>query len=93
MAPGRLRAESDFLEAATGLFGALLDCPPARTDEPVSYPGHREEQRSRHRRAHGVPLTATLHRELREVADRLAVPFPAPVPDPAGPADPKGGPA
>jgi LDH2 family malate/lactate/ureidoglycolate dehydrogenase len=93
VSPGRLRPEADFLEAATGLFGALLDCPPSRPDEPVTYPGHREWQRSRHRIAHGVPLTAALHRELRDVAGRLGVPFPTPVPDTAGPADTSGSPA
>ncbi|GHE09532.1 Ldh family oxidoreductase [Streptomyces alanosinicus] len=85
VAPGRLRSRSDFLEAATAMFGALLDCPPLRAGEPVTYPGWREHRRSRERLAHGVPLTAPLRRELLDVARETNVPFPD--------ADPHGGPA
>ncbi|MDQ0791253.1 Ldh family oxidoreductase [Streptomyces sp. B3I8] len=84
VAPGRLRPEEDFLDAATGLFGALLDCPPARADEPVTYPGRREWRRSRDRIAHGVPLGAAPHRELLALAERSGVAFPAPVADGTG---------
>ncbi|MEV8069822.1 Ldh family oxidoreductase [Streptomyces sp. NPDC085995] len=77
IAPGRLRPEDDFLGAATGLFGALLDCPPLRADEPVAYPGWWEHRRTRERIAHGVPLSAALHRELLDLASESKVAFPA----------------
>ncbi|WP_328727687.1 Ldh family oxidoreductase [Streptomyces jietaisiensis] len=79
VAPGRLRPEAEFLDAAGGLFGALLDCPPLRQDEPVGYPGRREWQRSRDRLAHGVPLGAVSHRELLALAGRSGIVFPASV--------------
>ncbi|MGW7527293.1 Ldh family oxidoreductase [Streptomyces sp. NPDC054783] len=76
VAPGRLRPEADFLDSATGMFGALLGCPPLRADEPVTYPGWWEQRRSRERLAGGVPLTTALHRELLDAAREVKVPFP-----------------
>ncbi|MET9816094.1 Ldh family oxidoreductase [Streptomyces sp. NPDC006355] len=83
VAPGRLRSETEFLTDAAGLFGALLDCPPVRADEPVRYPGWPEDARCRDRRANGVPLGAALHRELLDLARQSGLPFPAP----GGPAE------
>ncbi|MGW1840492.1 Ldh family oxidoreductase [Streptomyces sp. NPDC002067] len=76
VAPATLRSPGAFATAATGLFGALLDCPPHDPDEPVRYPGWHEQRRSRERRAHGVPLSAALHTELRAVANATGLPFP-----------------
>ncbi|MEU8796407.1 Ldh family oxidoreductase [Spirillospora sp. NPDC048819] len=75
IAPGALRAGADA--DANVLFGALLGCPPADPAEPVRYPGWHEHQRARERRRHGVPLSAELYRELRDVAASHGVPAPA----------------
>jgi LDH2 family malate/lactate/ureidoglycolate dehydrogenase len=77
VAPGVLRAGADA--DADTLFGALLGCPPADPAEPVRYPGWHEYQRARRRRRHGVPLSADLYQELRDVAARHGVPAPAPL--------------
>jgi LDH2 family malate/lactate/ureidoglycolate dehydrogenase len=63
---------------AQALFGALLDCPPVREDEPVRYPGWHEADRARRHRANGVPLPAALYRELTEVAAARGLPSPPP---------------
>lgn len=70
----------DFRTAASGMFGALLDCPPLRADEPVRYPGWWEQRRTRERKTRGVPLAAGLHEELREVARVSGLRFPTAVP-------------
>ncbi|MFM9368601.1 Ldh family oxidoreductase [Streptomyces sp. Da 82-17] len=82
VAPARLRSEDAFLGAATGLFGALLDCPPLDADEPVAYPGWWEHRRGLDRLAHGVPLAPALHRELLALAGKSGLPFPAAAPNP-----------
>ncbi|WP_051831739.1 Ldh family oxidoreductase [Streptomyces violens] len=79
IAPGRLRPEADFRTEATGMFGALLDCPPIRPDEPVRYPGWPEDARSRERRANGVPLARTLYEEMLDLARTSHLRFPAPM--------------
>lgn len=79
IAPGRLRPEADFRTEAAGMFGALLDCPPVRPDEPVRYPGWPEHTRSRDRRANGVPLTGALYEEMLDLARTSHLRFPAPV--------------
>ncbi|MFE6520805.1 Ldh family oxidoreductase [Streptomyces sp. NPDC057794] len=87
VAPGRLRPEAEFLTDADRLFAALLSCPPVRADRPVRYPGWPEDARCRDRRAHGVPLTAALHRELLGLARGSGLRFPAPC-APAEPGSP-----
>ncbi|GAA3167883.1 MULTISPECIES: Ldh family oxidoreductase [Streptomyces] len=79
VAPAALRSPDAFATAATGLFGALLDCPPHDPGDPVRYPGWHEQRRTRERTAHGVPLTPALHAELRAVADAAGLAFPAAV--------------
>jgi LDH2 family malate/lactate/ureidoglycolate dehydrogenase len=70
IAPGALRPAPDFLAGAESLFGSLLACP-AHPGEAVRYPGWPEAARSEEHRAHGVPLPAFVHEELRAVAAAL----------------------
>lgn len=79
IAPGGLRSGADFLTEATGMFGAVLDCPPVRAGEPVRYPGWPEDARSRERRAHGVPVGAALYEEMLGLARDNCLRFPSPV--------------
>ncbi|MCA1191925.1 Ldh family oxidoreductase [Saccharopolyspora sp. 6V] len=66
LAPDLLRPGGAFAADARSLFGTLLDCP-AAAGEPVRYPGWHEAERAARRRRDGVPLRASVHRELVEL--------------------------
>jgi LDH2 family malate/lactate/ureidoglycolate dehydrogenase len=77
VAPGVLRGPDGFRDTVTALFGALLDAPPVQAGQPVRYPGWYEAETAGRYRLDGVPLGAALVAELRTVADRTGVAFPA----------------
>ncbi|WP_419992754.1 Ldh family oxidoreductase [Streptomyces boninensis] len=79
IAPGRLRAHSDFLMQSEELFGALLNARAVDPDRPVRYPGWPEAQHAREALSHGVPLSAALFGELEQVAAGLQLSVPTPV--------------
>ena len=76
LAPGTLRPDGEVAADAAGLFGALLDCPPVHPDAPVRYPGWPEARHAERAERDGVPMTATLHGELVEVAAGLGLTAP-----------------
>lgn len=84
IAPGMLRPPAEFRADAGTMFGALLGCPPVSPEQPVRYPGWREAQTARGNLRDGVPVTASLSRELSELAARLSVSLPDPVTNLAG---------
>jgi LDH2 family malate/lactate/ureidoglycolate dehydrogenase len=78
IAPGLLRPTDDVDRDAHALFDAVLACPPTDPAAPVRYPGWYEAEAAvRHRRS-GVPLDASVHGELRTVADRFGLAAPEP---------------
>ncbi|MCX3059478.1 Ldh family oxidoreductase [Streptomyces beihaiensis] len=79
IAPGRLRAQADFLKESEELFDALLNARAVDPAQPVRYPGWPEAQHADEARAHGVPLTADLFAELEEVARDLSLTAPTPL--------------
>jgi LDH2 family malate/lactate/ureidoglycolate dehydrogenase len=80
IAPGALRPAAEFEADATTLFGTLLACPPLNEQAPVRYPGWHEAERARLHRLTGVPLSVSLLGELAEVAGRLGLDVPTPLP-------------
>jgi LDH2 family malate/lactate/ureidoglycolate dehydrogenase len=79
IAPGRLRGHSEFLRQSEDLFGALMNSRALDPDNPVRYPGWPEAQHARDARAHGVPVSAALAGELRQVAAQLSLTAPTPI--------------
>lgn len=77
LAPAVLRPSDDVRRDATDLFGALLGCPPIDPDRPVGYPGRREAREVGRRLREGVPIPASLHAELTEIAAGLGLRPPA----------------
>lgn len=53
----------------------LHDCPTAPGAERVLVPGEPEWQAEKERRAHGIPLNATVAADLRALAEELDIPF------------------
>lgn len=76
VAPGSLRPLPDFLGDAAGLFRSLVECPPTRPEEPVSYPGAREAEVAADGLRDGVLLSGELYAELADVADRMGLTLP-----------------
>jgi LDH2 family malate/lactate/ureidoglycolate dehydrogenase len=64
IAPETLRPGGWFAAAARTLFGALLDCPPAKGAGAVRYPGWLEAERAAENLRAGVPLTRDVHDDL-----------------------------
>jgi LDH2 family malate/lactate/ureidoglycolate dehydrogenase len=71
IAPTTLRSADGFYRAASALFGSLLGW---EGGTPVRYPGWREAQYLEQCRALGVPLNASVHHELEELAKALRLP-------------------
>lgn len=71
IAPTTLRSADGFYRAASALFGSLLGW---EGGTPVRYPGWREAQYLEQCRALGVPLNASVHRELEDLAKALRLP-------------------
>lgn len=53
--------------------------PPAKGFDEVNYPGERSGRQERDNRANGIALAGSTVQGLRELADRLALPFPTPI--------------
>jgi LDH2 family malate/lactate/ureidoglycolate dehydrogenase len=71
-----LRSNQDFTAAARSVFGTLLRCPPAGGADVVRYPGWWEAERAIVHRRDGVPIPASLYRELAGLGLPIA-PIPA----------------
>ncbi|AJE81457.1 MULTISPECIES: Ldh family oxidoreductase [Streptomyces] len=81
IAPAELRRKDEFEAQAAGLFDALTGSPAVREDRPVRYPGWFEGERATEYEKSGVPLSAALYEELRQVAAERGLTAPAALDD------------
>ncbi|MBB4686962.1 Ldh family oxidoreductase [Amycolatopsis jiangsuensis] len=71
IAPTTLRSADGFYRAASALFGSMLGW---EGGGPIRYPGWREAQYLEQCRALGVPLSASVRRQLDSLALKLSLP-------------------